>query len=164
MRKPPSLHARALQASPTPALLAPAYRRLGKLYEQRNPLHALAYYRAAEERFAPDDPELVTLLKDRGWLHILRRAWPAAEQDLLHALEYVQVAQRAVRADIFDALASLHRNQRQLSLAVDYAQQALALREAEGLPLPVAKSLGNLGLLYTSTGDYVQAVEPTVKP
>ena len=76
----------ALKASDALADQARAYRRLGKLYENRNPMHALGYYRQAEECFAPHAAELVVLLKDRGWLHILRRDWLAAAADLEQAL------------------------------------------------------------------------------
>ena len=39
-----------------------------------------------------------------------------------------------------------------------YKRQALALREEEGDLLGVAKSHGNMGLLYRSVGDYAHAI------
>ena len=101
-------------------------------------MHALGYYRQAQEHFASDAAELVVLLKDRGWLHILRRDWLAAAADLEQALALA--ADAPVRADALDALASLHRNQRQFSAAIGYAQKSLALREEHGDLLRVAKS------------------------
>jgi tetratricopeptide (TPR) repeat protein len=149
---------RALRLSVGPAEQAPLYRRLGKLYEQQNQRHALAYYQQAEERFAPGDPELVTLYKDRAWLAILRREWGPAAADLAAALAIASAAQREPRADIYDALASLHRQQGDLRQAVEYAQQALALREAIGSPGRLADSCNNLGLLYSAGGDHDHAL------
>src|SRR5690606_3338415 len=53
----------AMKSATTQEAQAPLFRRLGKLYEIRNQLHAISYYRQAEERFAADDRELITLLK-----------------------------------------------------------------------------------------------------
>ncbi|MBW7885530.1 MAG: tetratricopeptide repeat protein, partial [Caldilineaceae bacterium] len=148
----------ALKTTAEPEEQARIFRRMGKLYEKRNPMHALNYYRQAEERFVPDDHELVTLLKDRGWLHIHRRAWDAAAADLDRALALAPAEGRTARADVLDAMASLHRNQGLFDQAIACAQQALALREQTGDLLRVAKSLGNLGLLYTATADYDHAI------
>lgn len=148
----------ALKASGAPAAQAQCYRRLGKLYEKRNPIHARSYYRHAEERFPADDPELVILLKDRGWLHILRGAWLEAAHDLERALALAPSTHSLLRADVLDALASLSRNQGQLATAIDYAQQALGLREELGDLPQVAKSLGNLGLLYARTEGFAHAL------
>jgi tetratricopeptide (TPR) repeat protein len=147
----------ALRLSPTPVEQAPLYRRMGKLYEQRNQRHALAYYQQAAERFAPADPELVTLYKDRAWLYILRREWPLAAADLAAALAATPPDATA-RADILDALASLHRQQGELEQAVYHAQAALALREVEGSPARLADSFNNLGLLYSAGGDHEHAL------
>ncbi len=147
----------ALRLSTTPAEQAPLYRRLGKLYEQRNQRHALAYYQQAAERFGPDDSEMVTLYKDRAWLYILRREWPQAAADLAAALAATPAAD-ATRADILDALASLHRQQGALEQAVGYAQAALALRELNGSPTRLADSFNNLGLLYSAGGDQDHAL------
>jgi len=147
----------AIKISLVPNDQARIYRRLGKLYEQRNQMHALNYYRQAEERFSLTDPELATLLKDRGWLHILRKEWPAAATDLDRALALAPAHQSQSRADILDALASLYRHQGQHAASIDYAQKSLSLREESGDLLRVAKSLGNLGLLYSSTDDFTHA-------
>lgn len=144
----------ALQASSEPRDQACAYRRMGKLYESRNQLHALRYYQQAAERFAPTDIELAELLKDRGWLHFLRKEWTHAEADLQHALQIVTPAQPELRADIYDAMASLHREIGQRHQALSYAERALAIREEVGDLMRVAKSLGNLGLLYRAMGEY----------
>ncbi len=146
----------ALKSAPGAADQAPLFRRLGKLYEMRNQMHSLSYYRQAEERFAPNDRELITLLKDRGWLHIHRRAWDKAQPDLELALQLDPDPTQ--RADILDALAALHRYQQRYADAIDAAQEALALREQAGELLQVAKSLGNLGLLYTATGGHAHAI------
>ncbi len=146
----------AMKSASTPESQAPLLRRLGKLYEMRNQMHALSYYRQAEERFAAGDHELITLLKDRGWLHIHRREWEKAKIDLEQALHLDP--DTGQRANILDALAALHRYQQHFAAAIDAAQQALALREQAGDLLQVAKSLGNLGLLYTATNDHTQAI------
>jgi len=148
----------ALPHAQTPAERGALFRRMGKLYVMRNQLHALAYYRQAEATLSDADAELVTLLKDRGWLHIHRRAWQAAAADLNRALTLTPTDASATRADVLDALAALHRYQHDLTAAITCAQQALALREQSGDLLHVAKSLGNLGLLYTATGEHAHAV------
>jgi len=134
------------------------YRRLGKLYEQRNQHHAINYYRQAIERFEPGDPELAELLKDRGWLYILRRDWMRADADLTDALRHALNGDQAMVADIYDALSGLHRRQKAYDVAVDYARTALSMREKSGNPLHVAKSLGNLGLIYNDQEDYANAI------
>lgn len=143
----------ALQASTAQDKQARAYRRIGKLYESRNQLHALRYYQQAVERFAPTNPELAELLKDRGWLYFLRREWPQAEVDLQQALQVVEQDAPGLRADIYDAMASLQREMGHHQQALHYAEQALALREEVGDLMRVAKSLGNLGLLYRAMGE-----------
>ncbi len=147
----------ALPHAQTPAAQGAVFRRMGKLYEMRNQMHALNYYQQAEEKLATARTELVMLLKDRGWLHIHRRAWELAAADLTRALTLAE-ADSATRADVLDALAALNRYQHDLTAAIDCAQQALALREQAGDLLRVAKSLGNLGLLYTATGEHANAV------
>lgn len=149
----------ALKAARTLSEQGAVFRRMGKFYEMRNQLHALAYYRQAEAALAQDGGvELVTLLKDRGWLHIHRRAWDEAAADLTRALTLAPTDAAATRADVLDALAALRRYQHDLPTAISFAQQALTLREQSGDLLRVTKSLGNLGLLYTATGDYRHAV------
>ncbi|HAJ34922.1 MAG TPA: hypothetical protein DCL15_04405 [Chloroflexi bacterium] len=149
----------ALKVAHTASEQGAVFRRMGKLYEMRNQLRALAYYRQAEAALSQDSsPELVALLKDRGWLHIHRRAWGEAAADLTRALSLTPVNDIATRADVLDALAALRRYQHDLPAAISYAQQALALREQSGDLLRVTKSLGNLGLLYTATGEYGHAV------
>lgn len=135
------------------------YRRLGKLYEQRNQQHAINYYRQAIERFEPGDPELAELLKDRGWLYILRRDWTRANIDLTNALRHASSGDQTMVADIYDALSGLHRRQKEYDTAADYARTALSMREESGNPLHVAKSLGNLGLIYNDQGDFVHAID-----
>ena len=149
----------ALKAAHTLGEQGAVFRRMGKLYEMRNQLHALAYYRQAEAALAQDGgAELVALLKDRGWLHIHRRAWDEAAADLTRALALAPADATATRADVLDALAALRRYQHDLPAAISFAQQALTLREQSGDLLRVTKSLGNLGLLYTATGDYSHAI------
>jgi tetratricopeptide (TPR) repeat protein len=147
---------RALQVTESPALQARIYRRMGKLYEQHNQLHALGYYQQAAERFAHDDPELVEMLKDRAWLYILRQQWTEAEADLTQAL--ASSAAPSVRADVEDALASLYRHQKRFEQAIAHGRDALALREEMGDLLRVAKSFNNLGLIYNDMGDYRNAI------
>ena len=80
--------------------------------------------------------------KNRGWLHILRRDWHTAATDLEQALALAKDA--PVRADVLDALASLHRNQRQYSVAIGYAQMSLSLAKNSAIscasPSPWATS------------------------
>lgn len=149
---------RALKGINEPRHQARLYRRLGKLYEMHNQLHALAYYQQAAERFTADDTEFLDLLKDRAWLYILRKEWHKAQNDLSLALAHAGQDAVEARADIYDALASLHRHQKQYEPALTYAQQALVLREETGDLLRVAKGLGNLGLLYQETHDYHNAI------
>ena len=149
---------RALKVTEKAAHQARVYRRMGKLYEKQNQRHALAYYQQAAERFSPGDSELVDMLKDRGWLYILREEWALAETDLQEALAYAPTAATLVRADILEALASLHRKQKRFDTAVAYAQQALALREEAGNLPRLADSFLNLGILYAAMGDYEHAL------
>jgi len=149
---------RALQASVEPGAQARVYRRMGKLYESRNQLHALRYYQQAVERFQPTDPELVELLKDRGWLYFLRRDWEKAEHDLQHAQKVAPADRQRLQADIYDAMASLKRETGHHKQALTYAERALAMREEEGDLLRIAKSHGNLGLLYRTMGEYNHAI------
>lgn len=148
----------ALKVSMTPLDQARIYRRMGKLYVTRNQLHALAYYQQAAERFEPTNPELADLLKDRGWLHILRRNWEAAEQDLRQALAILQSGNAELQADVLDALASLYRRQKRFEIALDHARQALALREHLGNLPRIASSFNNLGNIYRHMGEYWQAI------
>ena len=137
---------------------ARVYRRMGKLYEKHNQLHALGYYQQAADRFPDDAPELVVLLKDRAWLYILRQEWAAAEADLTRALALVAAGATELRADIYDALAGLARHRRRYPDAIDHGRVALALREEMGDLLRVANSFNNLGLIYNDTGDYRHAI------
>lgn len=148
----------ALKVSEEPALQAPLYRRLGKLYEEYNQLHALGYYEEAAERFDPADPERLDLLKDRAWLYIIREEWQAAEADLQEALTLLIPELDDQRAAVFDAFAGLYRRQKKYDAAVEYAREALALREEGGDLLGVAQSFGNLGLLYNAMGEYGHAI------
>jgi tetratricopeptide (TPR) repeat protein len=149
---------RALKATTETHQQARIYRRMGKLYEQRNQQHALAYYQQAVERFRDDAPELIDLLKDRGWFYILRREWSKAEADLTQALAHAPQLAHEQRADIYDALASLQREQQHYAEAVEYARTALTLREESGNMPRVADSCNNLGLLYNAIGDYSHAI------
>ncbi|MCB0044813.1 MAG: tetratricopeptide repeat protein [Caldilineaceae bacterium] len=148
----------ALARTKLPLEQARIYRRLGKLYEKRNQSHAITYYRQAVERFGQADPEVAELLKDRGWLHILRRSWAEAERDLTDALARNQGRNRVLEADIYDALSSLQRRLRDYPAALKYGRQSLALREAAGDPARIANSLINLGLIYNDQGDYAHAI------
>ncbi len=115
----------ALRATDEAAHQARIYRRMGKLYEKHNQLHALGYYQQAVERFTVDDPEFVELLKDRAWLYILRQEWQNAQADLAIALGHISPTAYALRADIDDAWASLHRHQKQYAQAIRHAATCL---------------------------------------
>ncbi len=134
------------------------YRRMGKLYEKHNQLHAIHYYEEAAQRFASHDPELVDLFKDRAWLYIFRQEWACAEQDLTLALSLTEADAWARRADIYDALASLYRRQKCYAEASQEALHALLLREKSGDLLRVAASNNNLGLIYNDMGEYAHAI------
>jgi Tfp pilus assembly protein PilF len=131
---------------------------MGKLYESRNGAHALRYYEQAVMRFAPDEPELAELLKDRGWLHFYRKEWADAETDLERALMCAPPTASRLQADILDAMASLNREVGERTRALAYAERALAIRETVGDLLAIAKSLGNLGFLYRTMHDYRHAL------
>ncbi|MEZ4636004.1 MAG: tetratricopeptide repeat protein [Caldilineaceae bacterium] len=149
---------RALKDAEDPAEQARVYRRMGKLYEMHNQMHALTYYQQAAERFTASEPEFVQMLKDRAWLYIMRKEWDKAERDLNLALEQAPADAVEDRADIYDALASLHRHQQRYDVALTQAQRALSLREESGDLLRIAKGLGNLGLLYQAMQDHVHAI------
>ena len=149
---------RALKAATEDVDLARIYRRMGKLYVTRNQLHALGYYQQAADRFALDSPELADLLKDRGWLHILRRNWDAAEGDLNRARAIAPKDDAELQADIADAQASLYRRQKRLIEALEFAQQALSLREQSGNLPRIASSFNNLGITYRMLGEFGHAI------
>jgi len=149
---------RALQVAEQAADQARIYRRLGKLYVTRNQLHALTYYQQATERFEPTNPELADLLKDRGWLHILRRNWEEAERDLTLALSISRSGDVEVQADILDALASLYRRQKRFDIALEQARRALSIRESAGNLPRTASSFNNLGNIYRDMGEHWHAI------
>jgi tetratricopeptide (TPR) repeat protein len=149
----------ALRASYTALDQARIYRRMGKLYEKHNQLHALGYYQQALERLPPTDPELLELLKDRAWLYILRQEWDKAAADLTVALQRTPESAQEVKADIFDAFAQLFSGQKQHEAAIDYAHKALALREQSGDLARVANSFVNLGLIYNDVREFHHAIE-----
>lgn len=148
----------ALRHVSDPADQALIYRRMGKLYEEQNQAQALTYYQMALDRLPPDHPELGALLKDRGWLAILRREWEAAEADLARALTVLPRDETFVRADVYDALSSLRRGRGEYPAAVEYARSALALREAAGDLMRVGKSFNILGILFRFMGEYGSAI------
>lgn len=147
---------RALKAADGPTQQAQVYRRYGKLYEDYNQQQALAYYQMAVERFAPDDPELVDVLKDRAWVRMHLQGWEEAEADLCRALALGQAqdvsATWRVQADIHNAFASLYRQQGDTARALEHAQTALSLRSEGGDPQRVAESWSNVALIYTEMG------------
>ncbi len=149
---------RALTVSDETFVQARIYRRLGKLYENYNQLHALGYYQQALERFSAADPEVLDLLKDRAWLYIFRQDWDKASADLQRALAQTPTTALEQRANIDDAFASLYRRQKTYSNAIQAAQNALALREKTGDLLLIAASCNNLGLIYNDMGEYQQAI------
>jgi tetratricopeptide (TPR) repeat protein len=149
---------KALKATDDPNLQACVYRRMGKLYEKRNQLHALGYYNQAAKLFEPDHPELPFLFKDRGWLHILRQSWQEAEADLMRASSVILSTNVELSADIADALASLYRRQQRYDSALQEAQRSLILREKSGDLFRVAASFNNLGIIYRGLEEYWQAI------
>lgn len=148
----------ALKVTSDPPQQARIYRRMGKLYEKQNHLHALGYYQQAVERFRGHDPELPHLLKDRGWLYVLRQEWDQAESDLTLALSHAGESDGNLRADIHDALASLYRRRKLYDVAIRYAREALAIREEMGNLLRIAASCNNLGSIYLAMQDYPHAI------
>ncbi|MFN8494822.1 MAG: tetratricopeptide repeat protein [Caldilineaceae bacterium] len=150
---------RALQVALDDTSQARVYRRMGKLYENRNQLHALGYYQQAGERFTSTAPEYLDLLKDRAWLYIMRQEWEKAEIDLKLALTQVIGTTSEQRANIYDALAYLYDRQKLYPLALQYGQDALTLREQIGDMSRVAHSFVNLGLIYTDMSEYTHAIE-----
>ena len=148
----------ALQATEVPTNQARVYRRMGKLYESRNQLHALRYYQQAVERFDAGNPELAELFKDRGWIYYYRKEWAKADCDLQHAITLAPAHAVNLRADIYDVMASLHRETGHHENALTYAERALAAREESGDLLRIAKSQTNLGLLYRTMSEYTSAI------
>lgn len=151
---------RALQAATTGQEQARAYRRLGKLYEQRSQRQALHYYGEAAARFAqtPRDPEFVEMLKDRAWVQIERGDFAAAHSDLAQAQTLAPETAPAIQANIHDALASLYYYENDCDTALRHMRAALSLREESGDLLGVAKSQNNLGLLFSAVDDHAGAV------
>ncbi len=143
----------ALKATDRRGEQARVYRRLGKLYENYNQWRALDYYQRAIERFPPDDPELVDVLKDRAWQYIHSQIWDKAEADLLQTLELVGPDAWQQRADVYNALASLYRQQQTYDRALDYARRALVLREENGDLQLIAESWSNIGLIHAWMGE-----------
>ncbi len=141
---------RALTMTTDPLYRGRFLHRLGKLHEDRNPLHALEFYRQALALLQPENPEWVEVNKDLAWIHIHRQEWAEAEKALRAALER---AVAATRADVFDALASLYRRQKLYPAAIVQAQQALALRQAMGDWPRAADSGNNLGNIYAEMGE-----------
>ncbi|MFN8444420.1 MAG: tetratricopeptide repeat protein [Caldilineaceae bacterium] len=148
---------RALKVTEQPSQQARIYRRMGKLYEVHNQLHALNYYQQAVERFETTDSELVDLLKDRAWIYILREEWNRAESDLNLALANATAASSHQLANIYDALSYLYGRRQQYLDAIQHARRSLALREENGDLLRVADSFGILGLLYMRMGEFINA-------
>ncbi len=148
----------ALKVAEEPIQQARIYRRLGKLYEKRNQRTALGYYQQAIKHFSIGDLEYLDVLKDRAWLHILRRDWDEAMANLMLALQHAPESELAIRADIYDAYADLNRNQKNYRSAIDYAQNSLTLREQIGNKLQIAKSFNNLGNLYDALGDVPSSI------
>ncbi len=134
------------------------YRRLGKLYEEHNQQQAFTYYQMALDRLTAADPEMASVLKERGWLRILRREWDEGEADLQLALEVLPADERSTRADVLDAFSSLRRGQEDYAAALEHARAGLALREQTGDLMRVGKSLNSLGILYRVMGDYPNAI------
>ena len=148
----------ALQVATDPGDQARIYRRMGKLHEKQDQLHALSYYQQAIALLNAGDPELVRLLKDRASLHILRQEWSEAEADLTAAQNRLAQQPGDLRADVYDALVALHRHRRQFAQAIRFARMALAQHEKAGDLLRVAKSFHNLGLIYNDMGDPQHAI------
>ncbi|HMN26828.1 MAG TPA: tetratricopeptide repeat protein [Caldilineaceae bacterium] len=148
----------ALKVSHSAAQQAPIFRRMGKLYEKHNRLHALGYYQQAAERFDPADTEFLELLRDRAWLYIYRKEWELARGDLDLALTQAPAPAGKIRGDLYDALAHLYHAQQEYATAIQYAQQALAMREETGDARRLAASHTNLGLIYNDMGEYQHAI------
>ncbi|MCB0188696.1 MAG: tetratricopeptide repeat protein, partial [Caldilineaceae bacterium] len=161
----------ALRVTTEPTQQGKLYWRMGKLYEKRNQLQALGYYERAMSSFAPTDPTVVEVRKDRGWLYLLRHEWAAAHADLHEALALLTEQQGTqsdpqndppanieLHANVLDALAHLHIEQAQFPQAIDYARRALHLREEAGDLLQLAKSFNNLGNFYSQMGELTEAV------
>lgn len=154
----------ALKSAQDPESQARIYRRMGKLYEKHNQLHSIGYYKQAAERFdsiapsASSSAEYPYLLKDRGWLYILRGEYAHAEADLKSALNLVTASHRGLEADVLDALADLFCTQQQYEMAIEYARRALALREGLGNLPRVSASFNSLGNIYADLGDYSNAI------
>lgn len=148
----------ALQRAQKPVELARLYRRMGKIFEQRSQRQALEYYAQAAAHFPDDHPELVEMLKDRGWINIERGEWDAAESDLRQALSLAASLSAFVQANLHDATASLYRYRGDHTQSIEHGRRALALREEAGDILGVAKSQLNLGLLFTAMDEHAGAV------
>jgi serine/threonine protein kinase/tetratricopeptide (TPR) repeat protein len=150
----------ALRAAIDPTQQARVYRRLGKLYEDRDQDRAMDYYQRASERFPVDHLERLALLKDRAWLYIHQRKWEEAESDLTLALEITNrlTSVQAQEADIHNALAGLYRRQERYKTAIRHARQSLTLREEHSDLQQIAHSWNNLGLIYAKMGNPSQAI------
>lgn len=167
----------ALRVAPEDSRKGELYWRIGKLYEKRNVIQALGYYEEALNYFPAHALPVAEVRKDRAWLHLFRHEWDAAASDLHHALSLVTAATMNgsstqtstdiathtttvadLHANILDALAHLHLEQQHFDNAIDYARQALHLREATGDRLQIAKSFNNLGNFYSRMGEVDAAI------
>jgi tetratricopeptide (TPR) repeat protein len=81
-----------------------------------------------------------------------------AEKDLTLASAIAPADDAELQADIADALASLYRRQERFTEALQYAQQALLLREQLGNLPRIASSFNNLGIAYRKLGEYGHAI------
>ncbi|HFC11728.1 MAG TPA: tetratricopeptide repeat protein, partial [Anaerolineae bacterium] len=147
----------ALPLASDPTQKGRVLRRLGKLYEAHDRTNALNYYQQAATHLPPTHPELIDLYTDRAWLFILGKEWDSAENDLQHALNFPTLT-TTQKANLYDAYSILHSRQTNYAQALDYANQALSLREASGDLLRIGRSKHNLGIIYNALGQYERAI------
>lgn len=117
-----------------------------------------AYRRVANS--AGDDAELVAQA-NRGVGRALRRLGQF-DQSLLQEQANIRFARDhslfEYEGHAVNALAVSYRRLGRQDLALDYYEQALAIRMEVGDPISVAASLNNIAIVYKSTGDVVTAL------
>lgn len=163
---------------------AELYLRMGRLVARRDTERsneqALTIYQMGLDRLAaePDSvrsPATVTapasegadsvaslraeLLKEMAWLQIHAQDWRAAEETIRKALALLSTNERSIRAELYDALSTLRRNQDQYADAIEHARAALVLREGMGDFMRLGRSYNSLGILYRITEEFEHAIQ-----
>lgn len=163
-----------LKGADTPVEQAELYLRMGKMVASsgagRSAENALAILQMGLDRIADESrtaqrsddapaPLRAEILKEMAWLHIQSQNGRAADELLHQALGLLSNNERVVRAEIYDALSTLRRNQNEFADAIEHARAALVLREGLGDSMRLGRSYNSLGILYRITEEPENAIQ-----